>query len=99
MFSDLGFVTFETIAEADAALEIGQHKLGEKEIEVKRAIANKYQTRVPKGQGRKKRPLEKHAKKWTCQICDEEYNYYYKRKHELKKCHIENLNNLRQLYQ
>ena len=41
-----GFVTFETIAEADAALEIGQHKLGEKEIEVKRAIANKYQTRV-----------------------------------------------------
>ena len=30
-----GFVTFESIAEADAALEGGEHKLGEKEIEVK----------------------------------------------------------------
>ena len=43
-----GFVTFESIAEADAALEGGEHKLGEKEIEVKRAIANKYPARAPR---------------------------------------------------
>lgn len=35
-----GFVTFESIAEADAALEVKDHVLEEKEIEVKRAIAN-----------------------------------------------------------
>lgn len=35
-----GFVTFASIEEANAALDVKDHKLGEREIEVKRAIAN-----------------------------------------------------------
>ncbi|CBY09798.1 unnamed protein product [Oikopleura dioica] len=39
-----GFVTFASIEEANAALEIKTHKIGDRDVEVKRAIAN---TRAP----------------------------------------------------
>jgi hypothetical protein len=39
-----GFVTFASIEEADAALAVKTHKIGDRDVEVKRAIAN---TRAP----------------------------------------------------
>ena len=35
-------MTFSSIAEADKVLETKNHTIGDKEIEVKRAIANRY---------------------------------------------------------
>merc|ERR1712168_784209 len=42
-----GFVTFSTIQEADHALEVKTHIVNESEIEVKRAMPNRFQSQPP----------------------------------------------------